>query len=278
MVDISELVNLISLGAGVQSSTMALMAAAGEITPMPKAAIFADTQDEPAGVYRWLDWLESQLPFPIYRVTRGKLSDRELTSVRSKRSGRVYRKSSIPVFMLGDDKEKGMLSRKCTRDFKLDPIFRKARELAGIKRGQKSPGVVQWIGISLDEIQRMKPSRFPWSVSRHPLIEIRMTRQGCLDCMESRGYPQPPRSACVFCPFHSDREWRRLQLEEPDEFARAVVFERNLQAASLADDVTNAVPYLHAKRVPLDTIDFRSDVEHGQMTMWDDECEGMCGV
>ncbi len=39
-------VHTISLGAGVQSSTMALMAAAGEITPMPAAAIFADTQAE----------------------------------------------------------------------------------------------------------------------------------------------------------------------------------------------------------------------------------------
>src|SRR5688572_3380034 len=35
---------IISLGAGVQSSTMALMAAHGEIQPMPDAAIFADTQ------------------------------------------------------------------------------------------------------------------------------------------------------------------------------------------------------------------------------------------
>lgn len=37
-------IHVISLGAGVQSSTMALMAANGEITPMPKCAIFADTQ------------------------------------------------------------------------------------------------------------------------------------------------------------------------------------------------------------------------------------------
>ena len=39
--------NIISLGAGVQSSTMALMAAKGLITPMPDAAIFSDTGWEP---------------------------------------------------------------------------------------------------------------------------------------------------------------------------------------------------------------------------------------
>lgn len=34
----SDPVHIISLGAGVQSSVMALMAAAGEITPMPEYA------------------------------------------------------------------------------------------------------------------------------------------------------------------------------------------------------------------------------------------------
>ncbi|WP_206689871.1 hypothetical protein, partial [Streptococcus pseudopneumoniae] len=71
--------NFLSLGAGVQSSTMALMAARGEIEPRPTAAIFADTQAEPASVYRWLDWLKTEigrspLPFPIIQVTRGSLT------------------------------------------------------------------------------------------------------------------------------------------------------------------------------------------------------------
>ena len=65
----------ISLGAGVQSSTMALMAAAGELTPMPEAAIFADTGSEPATVYRWLDYLEKKLPFPVCRVGAGSLRE-----------------------------------------------------------------------------------------------------------------------------------------------------------------------------------------------------------
>jgi len=54
---------------------MALMAAHDEIAPMPVAAIFADTQAEPKAVYEWLDWLEKQLPFPIHRVTAGKLEE-----------------------------------------------------------------------------------------------------------------------------------------------------------------------------------------------------------
>lgn len=48
------MLRIISLGAGVQSTTLALMAAAGEIGPMPDCAIFADTQSEPTAVYRHL--------------------------------------------------------------------------------------------------------------------------------------------------------------------------------------------------------------------------------
>ncbi len=61
---------VLSLGAGVQSTTLALMAAHGEIGPMPDCAIFADTGWEPAAVYEHLDWLASGnvLPFPIHRV------------------------------------------------------------------------------------------------------------------------------------------------------------------------------------------------------------------
>jgi 3'-phosphoadenosine 5'-phosphosulfate sulfotransferase (PAPS reductase)/FAD synthetase len=69
------MIHVISLGAGVQSSTMALMAARGLIKPMPDCAIFADTGAEPEAVYRHLDWLEDQLPFPVHRVSAGNLAD-----------------------------------------------------------------------------------------------------------------------------------------------------------------------------------------------------------
>tara|TARA_Y100000310_G_scaffold174058_1_gene174178 strand:+ start:1068 stop:1460 length:393 start_codon:yes stop_codon:yes gene_type:complete len=69
--------HVISLGAGVQSTTMALMAAHGEITPMPSAAIFSDTGWEPAGVYNHLKWLMSGnvLPFPVHIVNNGNIRD-----------------------------------------------------------------------------------------------------------------------------------------------------------------------------------------------------------
>lgn len=63
--------DILSLGAGVQSSTLALMAARGEVPGFPKldCAIFADTQDEPASVYRWLEWLIFEIA-PLLKEAR----------------------------------------------------------------------------------------------------------------------------------------------------------------------------------------------------------------
>ena len=79
------MITVLSLGAGVQSSTLALMAAQGEVTPMPDVAVFADTGYEPKAVYDWLDWLEKELPYPVEKVTRGNLRDDKIkTKVRAK--------------------------------------------------------------------------------------------------------------------------------------------------------------------------------------------------
>lgn len=275
-------IHIISLGAGVQSSTMALMAAAGEITPMPVAAIFADTQDEPASVYRWLDWLEPRLPFPVHRVTAGKLSKRAV-HMHVTKDGRRFSKTDIPFFTLNADGSQGkIVHRGCTRDFKLRPLMQCAKRIAGIKRGQKTTGVVQWIGISLDEMVRMKVAREPWAINRWPLVEYGFRRDDCLRWMKRRGFPQPPRSACVYCPFHQDREWRRLKDHEPEEFQKAVEFEKNLQAAKAQSQNFRTVTFLHRSLKPLAEVDFSTEQERGQETWWEeefrDECEGMCGL
>jgi len=148
--------NVLNLGAGVQSSCLALMAAKGEITPMPDFAIFADTQAEPQSVYDWLDWLESQLPFPVYRVTKGNLTDDSLKQYY-KKSGQSGVNNLIPSFgILPNGQKTAAIGRKCTADYKIAPIIKKCKELSGITRGQKHTTVTQWIGISFDEIQRMK--------------------------------------------------------------------------------------------------------------------------
>lgn len=269
-----EPIHIISLGAGVQSSTMSLMAACGEITPMPTAAIFADTQAEPASVYRWLDWLEKELPFPVYRVTAGSL-EQDTLKIRQRKDGKGYwNRSGIPAFTLDKKGKPGIGPRQCTHDFKLAPIQRETRKILK-ELGAKQ--AIKWIGISLDEVYRMKPSRNRYEIARWPLIEQKKTRHDCIRWMESNGFPKPPRSACCFCPFHSDAEWIRLRDEEPESFERAARFEQLYQAAKRQTTMRGEV-YLHASRVPLTQVDFSTEEERGQLNLFNNECEGMCGV
>lgn len=270
----------ISLGAGVQSSAMALMAAHGEITPMPEAAIFADTQHEPDKVYDWLEWLKKQLPFPVHEASKGDLLKDATTLKRKKDTGEIYSETMIPFYTTHPvtGEKSAVLKRQCTSNYKIIPIVKKYRELAKVKRGEKTVVVTQWLGISLDEMRRMKPAKEKWITNRWPLIENRMNRHSCKEWMKRNGYPEPPRSACTFCPFHSNKEWREMQKNDPKSFALAVAAEKRLQEAKSKNANWSGSLFFHRSCKPLESIDFRTDVEKGQALLWDDECEGMCGV
>lgn len=270
-----EPIHIISLGAGVQSSCMALMAAKGEIGPMPTAAIFADTQAEPKEVYAWLDWLEKQLPFPVLRITAGSLTEISLTPATSKKSNLKYMRWLIPGFTLNSAGQKGMMFRQCTDKAKITPM-RKA--VSDMLKKSGATKCILWMGISTDEIMRAKDSQRRNTVHRFPLIDLEFSRKDCLDWMRGGNLPEPPRSACVYCPYHSDREWRRLKTDLPDDFAAAVDYELKLQSAFANCGRLISTPYLHSSRKPLSEVDFSTEEERGQLNMFNNECEGMCGV
>lgn len=276
----NEPIHILSLGAGVQSSTLALMAARGEVGPMPSAAVFADTQAEPAEVYRWLDWLEKQLPFPVIRVTAGSLTKACLTKRVNRKTNTEYYSNMIPAFVKNPDGTTGLIGRHCTADFKLDPIIKQMRKLGGVKRGQREVAVISWIGISLDEVSRMKPSRVHWIEHRWPLIKKEFSRHDCLRWMKQAGYPTPPRSACIYCPFHSNHEWKRLKESDRGAFEEAAKFEKELQeihATTTKKGKITGIPFLHRSMKPIGEVEFDDDPTQGNFGFIN-ECEGMCGV
>ncbi|MEM8488288.1 MAG: hypothetical protein AAF564_22255 [Bacteroidota bacterium] len=271
---------IISLGAGVQSTTMALMAAHGELTPMPDCAIFADTGAEPDYVYQTVADLEELLPFPVYRVMKGEgLKSAILASTEAKGDGSYKgRFAGAPFYTTSQtDLGMGMLRRQCTREFKIEPITKKVRELAGLKPRQRAkPGQIvarQWIGISWDERQRMKEPRERWLQHRWPLIEKHMTRGHCLEWMQAHNLPLPQKSACTFCPYRTNAEWREMKADHPEAWQDAVAVD-----AAIRNGVrgTKEQLYVHQSMAPLDQTDL-TDASAGQISFLD-ECEGMCGV
>ena len=255
--------NILSLGAGVQSSTLALMAAKGLITPMPDAAIFADTGWEPKKVHEYLDWLEKQLPFPVYRVMH---KDGLLEALKGE--GRY---AAVPFFTSNG----GMGRRQCTNEFKLIPIRKKTREILGYEPYKRIPvgSCTMWIGISTDESIRMKPSRDRWVDNRWPLIEMNMSRSDCLEWFDAQGYPRPPKSSCLGCPYHSDRQWVELKNQDPEEWQQTIEMDKLIR--NRASGMANQ-QFMHRSLKPLDEVNF-SYIEN-QIDMFGNECEGICGV
>jgi hypothetical protein len=267
------MLHVISLGAGVQSTTMALMAAHGEITPMPDCAIFADTGWEPKAVYDHLQWLISQLPFPVHVVSAGNIRDHILNG--SPRSGNF---ASVPWHVRKSNGEIGIGRRQCTAHYKVEPMRKKERELldkpypARVAAG----AVEKWLGITVDEIFRVTPSKVKFEINRFPLIECRMSRGDCLEWLKRNSYPRPPKSACIGCPYHSNEQWRDMKINHPDEWDDAVMVDRKIRTNVWKK--FDGEQFMHSSNRPLDKADLTTLEDHGQLNLFNNECEGMCGV
>lgn len=254
---------VLSLGAGVQSSTLLLMAVQGELTI--DAAIFADTGWEPPAVYDWLTVLEveaKRVGLCIQRVNDGDLRSESLS-----RKGRL---ATMPLHVVNPNGTHGMLRRQCTRDYKVRPIQRACRALGISKR---NPGELL-LGISLDEAHRMRESQVAYLRNVYPLIDLRMTRHDCTNWLARHGYSTPPKSACIGCPFRDDRGWRKMHDEQPNDWADAVDFDARVRQLK----GVRGLVFLHRSGKPLDQVDLSTPQDHGQLDLFGEECFGVCGV
>ena len=278
---------VLSLGGGVQSSVMALMAgeslpptgSGGAFDRVPDCAIFADTHWEPPSVYEHLEWLRDRLSFPLYVVDNGRSLREDVRSLTGHSGTRSY--VDIPVYLKGRDGEgDGIGRRQCTDSYKIRPIRRRIRDLLGLRPRQRVPAgttVELWLGISTDEAIRMKTSRDRWIENRYPLIEAGMSRRDCADWWAAR-YDRPlERSACVACPFQSRSRWVETKRRWPELFAEAVEIDDRMRGGL----VLQKTPYLHMTRKPLAEAVALDEVEMGageQADGFGNECEGHCGV
>lgn len=243
-------IRVLSMGAGVQSTVLALMACDGTL-PGLDAAIFADTGWEPAAVYRQVDLLRVELDragIPLHVVSEGNLRDDSLTA--------GHKFVSIPYFTRNADGGQGMGRRQCTSEYKLKPIKRKTRELLGYPYPKRIPAEVfaeQWIGFSVDEIHRVSDRLdVRYQRPRHPLLELGMSRRDCEAWLKASGWGHTAKSACIGCPFHGNRQWRNLRDHHPDEWQDAVDFDRRIRSGGPSSKPLDGEAFLHASRVPLD--------------------------
>lgn len=279
--------NVLSLGAGVQSTAVYLMALDGQFDSIPDCAIFADTQWEPAEVYVQLQRLieEGGKTIPIHVVTTGNLRE-DVLKVVGPPGQRLGRVANPPFYVKRNEEESridnlppdegGKLWRGCTSEYKIKPIHKKIRSLLGYQKGERiHKNVRQWFGISTDEAQRMRDSRERWIANYYPLIEKLFSRTDCEKYLKRRGYGEVIKSSCIGCPFHSNHTWVHMKRHRPDDWADAVDFDHKLRNGKLPGVIGDA--YLSRRCEPLEEA-IKHDYDENQMDLWNEECEGMCGV
>ena len=291
----------LALGAGSQSSALYVLAAQGDRRVPPlDVAIFADTGDEPAKVYEQLDRLEAygkRLRGP--RIMRVSIpSGRPLSELM------LTHYVPIPAFTLAAGK-RGMLLRQCTTEMKVKPInaWLREHELGVPAGGRVGPDqrVLCLKGFSIEEIGRVKPSNEAWLDIAFPLIDAGLYRWHCQQVLVDAGLGRFVKSACVYCPYRGDREWRRMRDEEPADFAKACAVDeairntaqkgqryefvqadgtmasRRIGTPGRGPEGRNGVRadalYVHPSCRPLREIDFGD-----QEDAFDNECSGHCGI
>lgn len=270
--------NVISYGAGTQSTALILMALNGDFNlPRPDFAVFADTGAEPQFIYDYFDYFQQYCKkyydFDIY-LTKKKGSSllEKITNPQRPSNNGFYTSSVPPFFTLAPDGTKGMLNRQCTSDYKTHPTNARIRQLAGTK------AIINlWMGISFDERERMRISQVKWRKNRYPLIENFLNRRQSIDYVASKGIKLPYRSSCFFCPFHTDRYWKWLKKEHRNEFNRACDLEGVVQSKQNHNSILKIKPFLHRSCKPLSEIDFDADTQM-QFPELIEECEGYCGI
>lgn len=262
-------IRVISLGAGVQSSTMMFLAFDGVIKDVD-AAIFADTGNEPKAVYEYLDLLKKKVgsKIPIYVVSKGNIYD---DAIADKVPGTTKGFPTMPLFIRNSKGGRSMGMRQCTNDYKIQPLYKKIRELVGVK-SMKNKSAEILMGISYDEQQRAKTPRLQWPVHVYPYLNAEITRQDCLEYYDSKDLGTPPRSACIVCPYKTDKEWYETKKNQ-DEWQMAVDFDEKVR------NINDKENYVHPSLKPLKDFPYDdSKLKEYVPSLSMDECEGMCGL
>ena len=275
-----------SLGAGVQSTTLFLMASEG-IIPQFDYAIFADTQEEPKNVYHHLQWLLSRPnSAPILIRTKSKLGDDLMRGENSTKQ----RFASIPAYTKDPLSDKaGITRRQCTREYKLDVIERAIRrEICSLPpRARMKTTVTSVIGISTNEAWRAinikkRADATYWNRTEFPLLNLGYSRVDCIEWLKDRVPHEVPRSACVFCPYHDDKEWINIRDNDPEGWARAIQIDEALRTPGrIVNRNMNHQMFLHRSCVPLKDVVLIAQKESAQQQEipgFYKDCLGMCGM
>mgnify|MGYP000440959959 FL=1 len=243
-------------GGGVQSAAIAALIVSGKIAP-PNLAVIVDTEREQSTTWAYMDAVITPalatVGIVLHRVRKSEYATVDVWG------GADGESLLIPAFT-NQSGEIGKLPTFCSNEWKTRVVQRWAAA-QGVKKCDT------WLGISVDEKRRAKkPSTGKWSY-RHPLIELGMNRGDCDAFVRSMGWPQPPRSSCWKCPNHLQEEWRDIRDNKPQDWRKAVAFDKWMRKR-------DPHAFLHPDCVPLD----EANLEDSNAVMFSHCDSGLCFI
>jgi hypothetical protein len=231
-----QTVHVVSWGGGTQSTALMLKMLDGEIKDadgnviVPDYIIFADTGNESkmtyAQVYKVQKYIEETYgrEIIITRRTKEPLPDEEIirmvksgemtgTSYRSSKHADLYqnqllfykgvlnRADIVPHWVINKDGSIGkLMGRQCTVKYKIGQIMTELRERIGMIRfNHKRIRFKMYIGFTVDEIMRVKPSPLDYVDNMFPMVDLRMSKIDCIDYVADKLGFRPVSSVCDIC-------------------------------------------------------------------------------
>lgn len=207
------MLNVLSLGGGLQSTAIAEMALDSKCRRIkkPDLIIHADTGSESVETMQTVDRIgklckKSHVDFKIVKSEKGSLYTY------------LFQKNGLN--RIGD--------ASCTDLFKIRPINRYVKKL--VDTNTPKPWVRMWIGITTDERHRARENPLKWIQNYFPLLENNMSRDDVKFWMEkNRPGILVKKSGCFHCHFQSSNQWSQLKKNYPKYFDMALQLERNFK-------------------------------------------------
>jgi hypothetical protein len=252
-------------------------------SPLPDAYVFADTGDEPVSLYPHLEDMKGRIEssgasLHIVKHASGMTLLEHLEDMLDKQLSNHPKRKGVatpPLWTVGSDGRERLVRRQCTSHFKINLINKWVRSHYGVKRTKCDHHIFGWLGISSDEIQRMKSSTDKWRTISHPLVYMRWSRGHCAEYLDSLGI-KVQRSACVYCPFRTNAEFLEVK-RVPEDWDKLLRLDNLLtKAAGTGWSGMKSPCYLHRTLKRMSEINLEEIKE--QLSLWDNECAGVCGV
>lgn len=231
---------ILSFGAGMQSTALALMSCENAMTngpaPNPMVPVYDAVIICDLGLEQ--EWVVQQTEFVRKAcIDAGiffKKLDTHLYQDFMENFGE-RRTISIPWWTLRSDGHKSKMPRFCTIDYKVVEIANFVRrELLGYKKGQHTKkedikAHEMHMGFSLEEKSRCGKNPHQLFVNHFPLVDMGWTRAESYKYILEKWGLDTKASACPFCPFHRNYYFQHIKEHDPAIYQSVVKLDHLLR-------------------------------------------------